>query len=116
MHLVPTDRAHRRIIDDEKVCDAIGALGDEEAIQTAARQFSLVADPTRLRVLLCIRAAGPISVSDVAVATGMTDDHVSQTLRLLRASQAVVTQREGRVIRYLLADDAIRDLLTAFHL
>ena len=28
MHLVPVDRAHRRIIDEQKVCDAIDSLAD----------------------------------------------------------------------------------------
>jgi len=31
----------------------------------------LLADPTRLALLTCISAAGPISVSDLAAATGL---------------------------------------------
>ena len=50
------------------------------------------------------------------MAVGLTDDHVSQTLRFLRASQTVTTERAGRVIRYQLTDGAIGDLLaTAMH-
>ena len=104
MHLIPADRAHRRMIDGERVCQAIEALSDGQAIQARARQFSLLGDPTRLRVLVCIAAAEPISVSDLAVATGLADDHVSQTLRFLRASHTVSAERDGRVIRYELTD------------
>ena len=63
----------------------------------------MLGDPTRLRLLLCIKAAGPISVSDLAVAAELNDVTVSQTLRFLRAHQTVTTERDGRVIRYQLA-------------
>ena len=111
MHLVPRDRAPHRVIDGERVCQAIAAIGDPEAIRVRAQQLAMLGDPTRLTLLTCIRAAGPISVSDLAAATGLHDFTVSQTLRLLRAAQIVTTERDGRVIRYRLADGAIRELL-----
>ncbi len=111
VHLVPADQAHRRIIDVDNVCAAIEAIDDQAPIQAAAQRFALLGDPTRLRLLAAINAAGPISVSDLAVATGMTDDHVSQTLRFLRASQTVSAERDGRVVRYHLADPVIAGLV-----
>ena len=111
MHLVPADRADHRIIDDHRACEAIAALGDPEAVASWARRFSLLADPGRLSLLVCIRAAGPISVTDLAVASGMNDTAVSQALRLLRAAGVVAAERDGRVIRYSLADEEIGSLL-----
>ena len=111
MHLVPAERADRRIIDQEKVCQAIEGLGGLADARAWAQRFAVLGDPTRLRLLLCIKTAGPISVSDLAVAADLNDDTVSQTLRFLRASQTVTTERDGRVIRYRLADDVIEDLL-----
>jgi DNA-binding transcriptional ArsR family regulator len=73
----------------------------------------VLADPTRLTILTCIRAAGPISVSDLAAATGINDATVSQTLRYLRASQTVIAERDGRVVRYRLASTPITALLAA---
>ena len=73
----------------------------------------MLADPTRLALLTCIQAAGPISVSDLAAATGVNDTTVSQALRYLRAARIVSTQRDGRIIRYLLADDRIAALLAS---
>jgi DNA-binding transcriptional ArsR family regulator len=113
MHLLPAERSGHRIIDGERVCEAIEALGEPGAIEARARQFALLGDPTRLAVLTCIQAAGPISVSDLAAATGINDTTVSQTLRHLRAAQAVKTERDGRVIRYQLASTAIAALLPA---
>ena len=111
MHLLPAERTGHRVIDGERVCQAIAALDDNEAIQARARLFAVLGDPTRLAILTCIKAAGPISVSDLAAATGLNDTTVSQTLRYLRASQIVATERDGRVIRYRLASDAVADLL-----
>jgi ArsR family transcriptional regulator, lead/cadmium/zinc/bismuth-responsive transcriptional repressor len=103
VHLLPADRSDHRVIDAERICQAIAALDSPEAIQARARQFALLADPTRLTLLTCIRAAEPISVSDLAAATGINDATVSQTLRYLRASQTVIAERDGRVVRYRLA-------------
>jgi DNA-binding transcriptional ArsR family regulator len=111
MHLLPADRADHRVIDGERVCEAIEALGSAEALQARARQFALLGDPTRLMLLTCIKAAGPISVSDLAAATGIQDTTVSQTLRHLRATQTVTARRDGRVIRYQLASASIAALL-----
>jgi ArsR family transcriptional regulator, lead/cadmium/zinc/bismuth-responsive transcriptional repressor len=111
MHLASAEQAQRRIIDDHKVCEAIEGLGDPASAQTWAQRFAVLGDPTRLRLLLCIRAAGPISVTDLAVAASLHDATVSQTLRFLRASNTVATERDGRVIRYQIADPAISELL-----
>ena len=111
MHLVPADRADHRIIDGHRACEAIAALGDSDVIAAWARRFSLLADPGRLSLLVCIRAAGPISVTDLAVAAGMNDTTVSAALRLLRAAGLVTAQRDGRIIRYSLADEEIGSLL-----
>lgn len=111
VHLLPADRADQRIIDGERVCQAIAAIGDPAVIQARAQRFAILADPTRLTILTCIQAAGPISVSDLAAATGINDATVSQTLRYLRAAQAVSTERDGRVIRYQLADASVAELM-----
>jgi ArsR family transcriptional regulator, lead/cadmium/zinc/bismuth-responsive transcriptional repressor len=114
VHLLPAERSDHRIIDGERVCEAIAALGSPETIESRARDFAVLGDPTRLTLLTCIGAAGPISVSDLAAATGLNDTTVSQTLRYLRAARSVTAERDGRVIRYQLAPGPITALL-AFH-
>ena len=113
VHLLPADRSDHRVIDAERICQAIAALDPPEAIAARARQFAVLGDPTRLTLLTAIRAAGPISVSDLAAATGINDTTVSQTLRYLRASQTVIAERDGRVVRYRLASTPIAELLAA---
>jgi DNA-binding transcriptional ArsR family regulator len=111
VHLLPAERIGHRVIDGERVCQAIEALDHDADIQARAKTFALLGDPTRLTLLTCIKAAGPISVSDLAAATGFNDTTVSQTLRYLRAASAVTTERDGRVIRYRLATGPVEELL-----
>jgi DNA-binding transcriptional ArsR family regulator len=111
VHLLPAERAGHRVIDGERVCQAIAALGPAEEVQARARSFAILGDPTRLSLLTCIRAAELISVSDLAAATGLNDTTVSQTLRYLRAAQVVTAERDGRVVRYRLAPGPVADLL-----
>jgi ArsR family transcriptional regulator, lead/cadmium/zinc/bismuth-responsive transcriptional repressor len=111
VHLIPAERSGHRVIDGERVCQAIEALDHGADIQARAKTFALLGDPTRLTLLTCIRAAGPISVSDLAAATGVNDTTVSQTLRHLRAAEVVCTERDGRVIRYRLAAGPVAELL-----
>lgn len=111
MHLLPAERSGHRVIDGERVCQAIEALGSPEALAVRAQRFALLGDPTRLMVLTCIAAAGPISVSDLAAATGVNDTTVSQTLRYLRAAAIVSAERDGRIMRYRLADPSVAALL-----
>jgi DNA-binding transcriptional ArsR family regulator len=111
MHLVPPERAHRRPIDEHTVCAAIEGIGDPHQVAGQAARFALLGEPHRLTVLLAIRHAGPIAVSDLAIATGINDTAVSQILRLLRVSGTVRADKDGRVVRYRLTDPALADLL-----
>jgi hypothetical protein len=70
VHLLPAERSGRRIIDGERVCQAIAAITPPEAVAAHAKTFAVLGDPTRLTLLIAIKAAGPISVSDLATGRG----------------------------------------------
>jgi DNA-binding transcriptional ArsR family regulator len=111
VHLVPKDQRSRHVLDDEQVCHAISGIGEPDNVTAWSARFALLGDPSRLALLLGIHHAGPISVTDLAVAANMRDTSVSQALRLLRANGIVIAHREGRVVRYTLADDEMAELL-----
>ncbi|MFG3224687.1 ArsR/SmtB family transcription factor [Kitasatospora sp. NPDC048194] len=98
-------------IDAGAVEAAAAAVADREQLRQAAVKFALLADPGRLAVLVAVRAADAIPVSDLALACGMNPPAVSQVLRLLRASGVVRATREGRIVRYTLCDAAVVRLL-----
>ena len=111
MHLVPAERRTRRILEGERVCQAIHALDQVGDVAGWAECFAALGDPSRLALLVAIAASGPISVSDLAVAADLQDTTASHALALLRAGGAVVAERDGRVVRYRLADPRVRELL-----
>nr|WP_040736955.1 metalloregulator ArsR/SmtB family transcription factor [Nocardia tenerifensis] len=80
-------------------------------IEHWAGRFDLLSDANRLRLLVCLHHAPDISVSDLAAAVGMSGTAVSHALRLLRQQGWVSSAKQGRIVRYRLADDTIHDLL-----
>ena len=109
----PTESAQpeREPIDPDRFEAALSGLGDPATVHAWAERFSVLADPSRLRLLVCIHYAREICVSDLALAARMSDTAVSQALRLLRAHGLVTAKRTGRIIRYQLADDAVHELI-----
>lgn len=109
VHLVP--RGRRIIEGDHRLCDAIAAVSDQPALERWAEVFALLGDPSRLALLISIRRAGRICVSDLAAATALKEATVSQALRLLRSRGVVTADRDGRLVRYALADDHVAELV-----
>src|SRR5579862_1539898 len=111
MHTVPPSLLSRHMLEGERVCEALSGLGESGDIAEWASLFRTLGDPTRLRLLICIYHAGPISVTDLALAAGLNETTASQALRLLRASGVVTAHRSGRLIRYELASDDVGQLI-----
>lgn len=111
MHKVPSDRKGLRVIDPDQVCDATAVLADYEQVQYSATVLDALGEVNRLSILLALHHAGDLCVSDLAVSVGMSDSAVSHALRLLRAHGMVTAHRQGRLVRYRLADGLARRVL-----
>lgn len=88
------------MIDPDQVCDAAAVLADGERLRACAAVLGALGDVHRLSILLALRHAGDLCVSDLAVAVGMSDSAVSHALRLLRSHGMVTAHRDGRLVRY----------------
>jgi DNA-binding transcriptional ArsR family regulator len=100
VHQVPTRLQGARVIDPDQVCDAVAVLADAAAVERAAGVLDALGDANRLGILLALRHAGDLCVSDLALVVGMSDSAVSHALRLLRAHGMVSAHRQGRLVRY----------------
>jgi DNA-binding transcriptional ArsR family regulator len=100
VHQVPAALRGARVIDPDQVCDAVAVLADGAAVERAAGVLDALGDANRLAILLALRHAGDLCVSDLALAVGMSDSAVSHALRLLRAHGLVSAHRQGRLVRY----------------
>lgn len=77
-------------------------LSDELA-ELISRQFRLLSEPTRLRILDGLRDRER-SVGDLAAELDTTQQNVSKHLQTLYAAGAVERRREGNTVFYAVAD------------
>ncbi|HLW02749.1 MAG TPA: metalloregulator ArsR/SmtB family transcription factor [Ktedonobacterales bacterium] len=75
-----------------------------------ARFFRVLGDPTRLR-LLTLLLEQERSVTDLVEAVGAPQGRVSTHLGCLRWCGFVIARREGRQMRYAIADPRVHSLL-----
>ncbi len=80
-------------------------------LSSLARGFSLLGDPTRLKILLSLAHAKELCVSDLADIVRMETSAISHQLRKLRDGGLVTTHREGLTIYYLLNIPVLRDTM-----
>ncbi len=74
-----------------------------------AEVLKTLASPRRLEILHVL-VRGPLEVGRLAETIGATQPNVSQHLAMLRAAGIVEAERDGREVRYRLADP---DVMTA---
>lgn len=78
-----------------------------------AGTFKTLGDPTRLKLLSAIHFAGRFAytVSELAEATGVRIPTASAALRAMEANGTVISQRDGRSIRYGIHNEYVHELL-----
>jgi ArsR family transcriptional regulator len=83
----------------------------EQFFEQTAQRFHLLADPTRLRILLLLDQEGEMNVTELHHALGIGQPGASYQLNLLRLGRIVDSRREGKCVHYRLASQEARDLL-----
>lgn len=89
-----------------------GVIGqaDPHALERAAAIFRGLGDPSRLRLMSMLRS-GERCVTELAQQMGDSLPAVSQRLKLLKAERLVTARRDGKHVRYRLADDHVSELI-----
>ncbi len=82
----------------------------EAVLEEAARRFSLLGVPSRLRIVSTLHDAGECTVGELSAATGIALPNVSQHLSRLSAGGLVRGRRDGKTVRYRIADPTIEEL------
>lgn len=98
------------MVEREQVArEAVGTAS--AAVPDLVERLAAFSDSTRLRLLIAIHAAPGSPVKDLAAATGLTPNTVSQALVSLRAAELVERTQDGRLARWSLSDTAAHQLL-----
>lgn len=109
------DRCHATVVHLEAVRTARRALPPAGLVARSADLLALLANRTRLNILLSLRARGAdqpeLCVCDLAVVCRASQSMISHQLRLLRTGGLVTQRREGKLAYYRLTSRAITALL-----
>ena len=114
----PARRARPELPRSARVRSEGSGRSDLDALDLLFKGF---ADPTRVRILSTL-AAGPLCVSDIVEILVLPQPLVSRHLAYLRRTGLVAVSREGKYVRYRLAEatspvhrsliDCVRSCLT----
>ncbi|MAT42705.1 MAG: transcriptional regulator [Anaerolineaceae bacterium] len=81
-----------------------------EGVQLRSKLFRGFGDPNRLSILYSL-LGGPLTVTEIVSATGMSQSNTSNHLRCLRECGLVAAEQQGKYVYYSLSDDRVGDLL-----
>jgi DNA-binding transcriptional ArsR family regulator len=94
---------------DNRVC---GRLPDSQYVELAVEVFHMLADATRVRIILALRENGELAVNPLADLVGKSPAAVSQHLAKLRLARMVTTRQDGTRVFYRLTDEHASQLVT----
>lgn len=98
-----------RMREDKQVC---GMSPDSEYVELAVEVFAMLADATRVRIILALRRAVELPVNSLAEQVGKNPATVSQHLAKLRMARMVQTRRDGTTVFYRLTDEHASTLVS----
>jgi DNA-binding transcriptional ArsR family regulator len=81
-----------------------------QSVELTAKLFRGFGDPSRLAILEALRG-GPLTVSEIVKATGLSQSNTSNHLACLRDCGLVAAEQNWRHVTYYLSDDRVGDLL-----
>jgi len=98
------------VIHREQVEQAQKNMPANHIMAEAAEVFSLLGDPTRLRILQALSTT-ELCVCDLAALLDASSSAVSHQLRLLRGKRIVRFRKDGKIAYYSLNDNYVVGLL-----
>ena len=93
---------------DKRLC---GHLPEGDFVELAVEIFSMLADATRVRLIVALRDAGELSVGHLAEIVDKPPASVSQHLAKMRLARIVATRQEGTRIFYRLENEHASQLV-----
>ncbi len=95
----------------ELVAPIVGKVVTAPDAERVGQLFSVLADPTRIRILHALSMASELCVCDIAFLVDLSQSAVSHQLRTLRMADVVARRKDGRTMFYSLSDEHVRTML-----
>ena len=94
---------------DKPIC---GREPDSQYVELAVEVFSMLADATRVRIILALRDVEELSVNHLADILDKPPSAVSQHLAKLRLARIVATRQHGQRVFYRLENEHAKQLVS----
>lgn len=85
---------------------------DSQYVELAVEVFAMLAEATRVRIVLALRNHGELSVNHLAELVGKSPAAVSQHLAKLRLARVVATRQQAQKIFYRLENEHAAQLVS----
>ena len=93
--------------------EEVGTEPDVQFVELAVEVFTMLADVTRVRLVLALRDHAELPVNRLAELVGKAAPAVSQHLAKLRMARMVTTRQDGTRVFYRLTDEHATELVHA---
>ena len=97
------------VIHEDAVKQVRESMPGQDDFYDLANLYKMFADTTRVKILWAL-SCNEMCVCDLAVLLEMTKSAVSHQLKLLRLSNLVKYEKQGKNVFYSLADDHVKDI------
>jgi ArsR family transcriptional regulator, lead/cadmium/zinc/bismuth-responsive transcriptional repressor len=104
------DTCQIKYVNQKLVTELLKSQHDNKIVSGLAEIFSVLADPTRLRICMFL-SESELCVCDLAAMLNISESAVSHQLRLLRSLRIVKYRREGKMAFYTLDDSHVTSLI-----
>lgn len=99
-----------RVIDPQAVQTASAVMPDDNGESRIEANLETLCSPVRVKIMRAL-AESELAAGDLALVIGRSRSATSQHLKVLREAGAVMSQRNGNVVKYRLADGTGPQLL-----
>jgi ArsR family transcriptional regulator len=97
------------VIHEEVVNQVSALMPEDKDFYDLANLYKMFSDNTRLKILWAL-SCKQMCVCDLAFLLGITKSAVSHQLKLLRISNLVKYEKQGKIVFYSLADRHVKDI------
>lgn len=103
-------RCDCNVIHFEAVEAVMAEMPPKDEFNRVSNLYKMFADPTKIKILWAL-GKGRLCVCDLAVLLDTSKSAVSHSLALLKLSNLVKNERDGKTVYYHLADAHVEDIL-----
>mgnify|MGYP004613397489 FL=1 len=99
------------MIDEDTVNHVRSEMLEQMQFEKLSMFFKAISDETRIKILYSL-SRSKMCVCDLAALLGMTASAISHQLRVLRQAELVRSEKQGKVVYYMLSDNHVNTVFS----